>query len=86
MLIENVLDVLFEGGVAIEGGRGSIVGVMLAVLLLGLFTFALGMANVSGIVMSMIVGALLIAAMVLPRLLPHVMRRLPIRRGAAAGA
>ena len=56
------------GGVAIEGGRGSLVGVMLAVLILGLFTFGLGMANVSGIVMSMIVGILLIAAMILPSL------------------
>ena len=42
------------------------VGVMLAVLILGLFTFGLGMANVSGIVMSMIVGILLIVAMILP--------------------
>ena len=58
------------GGIAIEGGRGSIVGTLLAAVLLGSFTFALGMLNVSGIVMSMIVGGLLIAAMVLPRLWP----------------
>jgi len=57
------------GGVAIEGGRGSIVGTMLAVLLLGLFTFAMGMANVTGIVLSMVIGVLLIVSMVLPRLL-----------------
>ncbi len=82
----DAVTMVILGGVAIEGGRGSIVGVMLAVLLLGLFTFALGMANVSGIVMSMIVGVLLIASMVLPRLLPHVMRRLPIRRRAPVGA
>ncbi len=82
----DAVTMVILGGVAIEGGRGSIVGVMLAVLLLGLFTFALGMANVSGIVMSMIVGVLLIASMVLPRLLPHVMRRLPMRRSAPAGA
>jgi len=42
---------------------------MLAVLLLGLFTFAMGMANVTGIVMSMVIGVLLIVSMVLPRLL-----------------
>ncbi|MCW5222148.1 ABC transporter permease [Verminephrobacter aporrectodeae] len=59
------------GGVAIEGGRGSIVGTMLAVLLLGLFSFGMGMANVSGIVMSMVVGVLLIVSMILPRLLPR---------------
>jgi len=65
----DAITMVILGGVAIEGGRGSIVGTMLAVLLLGLFTFAMGMANVSGIVMSMIVGVLLIVAMVLPRLL-----------------
>ena len=64
----DAITMVILGGVAIEGGRGSIVGTMLAVLLLGLFTFGLGMANVSGIVMSMIVGILLIIAMILPGL------------------
>lgn len=65
----DAVTMVILGGVAIEGGRGSIVGVLLSVLLLGLFTFALGMANISGIVMAMIVGVLLIVSMVLPRLL-----------------
>jgi len=63
----EAVTIVILGGVAIEGGRGSIVGVILAAVLLGSFTFALGMLNVSGIVMAMIVGALLIVAMVLPR-------------------
>jgi rhamnose transport system permease protein len=65
----DAITMVILGGVAIEGGRGSIVGTMLAVLLLGLFTFAMGMANVTGIVMSMVIGVLLIVSMVLPRLL-----------------
>lgn len=65
----EAITIVILGGVAIEGGRGSIVGTVLAAVLLGSFTFALGMLNVSGIVMSMIVGTLLIVAMVLPRLL-----------------
>jgi rhamnose transport system permease protein len=65
----DAITMVILGGVAIEGGRGGIVGTMLAVLLLGLFTFAMGMANVTGIVMSMVVGLLLILSMVLPRLL-----------------
>lgn len=65
----DAITMVILGGVAIEGGRGSIVGTMLAVLLLGLFTFAMGMANVTGIVMSMVIGILLIVSMVLPRLL-----------------
>lgn len=72
----DAITMVILGGVAIEGGRGSIVGIMLAVLLLGLFTFAMGMANVTGIVMSMVIGALLIVSMVLPRLLQ--------RKGATA--
>ncbi len=65
----DAITMVILGGVAIEGGRGSIVGTMLAVLLLGLFTFAMGMANVTGIVMSMVIGVLLIVSIVLPRLL-----------------
>lgn len=63
----DAVTIVILGGVAIEGGRGSVVGTVLAAVLLGSFTFALGMLNVSGIVMSMIVGGLLIVAMVLPR-------------------
>ncbi len=65
----DAVTIVILGGVAIEGGRGSIVGTVLAAVLLGSFSFALGMLNVSGIVMSMVVGALLIIAMVLPRAL-----------------
>lgn len=72
----DAITMVILGGVAIEGGRGSIVGTMLAVLLLGLFTFGMGMANVTGIVMSMVIGVLLIVSMVLPRMLK--------RRGAHA--
>jgi len=71
----DAITMVILGGVAIEGGRGSIVGTMLAVLLLGLFTFGMGMANVTGIVMSMVIGALLIVSMVLPRMLKRSGRR-----------
>ena len=64
----DAITMVILGGVAIEGGRGSVVGTMLSVLLLGLLTFGMGMANVTGIVMSMVIGALLIVSMVLPRL------------------
>lgn len=65
----DAITIALLGGVAIQGGRGSLVGVLLAAVLLGAFTFALAMLNVPGIVVTMIVGGLLIAAMVLPRLL-----------------
>ena len=67
----DAITMVILGGVAIEGGKGSIVGTLLAVLVLGVLTFGMGMANITGIVMSMVVGVLLIASMVLPRLVKH---------------
>jgi len=66
----DAITIALLGGVAIQGGRGSMVGVLLAAMLLGAFTFALGMLNVPGIVISTILGGLLIVAMVLPKVLP----------------
>lgn len=65
----DAVTIALLGGVAIQGGRGSMVGVVLAAVLIGAFTFALGMLNVPGIVVSTILGGLLIAAMVLPRIM-----------------
>ncbi|NDY93995.1 ABC transporter permease [Ideonella livida] len=74
----DAITMVILGGVAIEGGRGSIAGTCLAAVLLGGFTFALGMLNVPGIVMSMVVGGLLVGAMVLPRL-GALRKPLPLR-------
>jgi rhamnose transport system permease protein len=43
-----------------SGGVGSILGVVLAALLMDLVTFGLGLLNVPGIVMQIVVGSLLI--------------------------
>lgn len=64
----DAVTIAILGGVAIEGGRGSVLGVLLATALLGGFTFALGMLNVAGMVMTTVAGGLLIGVMVLPRL------------------
>jgi rhamnose transport system permease protein len=74
----DIITMVILGGVAITGGRGSLTGTVLAAVLTGSFTFALGMLNVSGIVMSMIMGVLLILSMVLPRHLR--ITRLPLKR------
>lgn len=64
----EVVTIVVLGGVSILGGSGSILGVVLAALVMGLVTFGLGLLNVPGIVMSIVVGALLIAVIALPRL------------------
>lgn len=64
----EVVTMVVLGGVSILGGSGSIPGVVIAALVMGLVTFGLGLLNVPGIVMSVIIGALLIAVIALPRL------------------
>ena len=64
----EVVTIVVLGGVSILGGSGSIPGVVLAAFVMGLVTFGLGLLNVPGIVMSIIVGLLLIAVIALPRL------------------
>ena len=57
------------GGVAIEGGVGTIPGVVLAAILMGLVTFGLGLLNVPGIVMSVVTGTMLIIVVAVPAML-----------------
>jgi len=63
------------GGVSILGGAGSIVGVVLAALIVGLVTFGLGLLNVPGIVMTIFTGSLLIVVIALPILFRMWRRR-----------
>ena len=63
------------GGVSILGGAGSILGVVLAAFIMGLVTFGLGLLNVPGIVMSIVIGGLLIAVIALPILAGRLQKR-----------
>lgn len=57
------------GGVSVNGGSGTIIGVVLAAVLMGFLTFGLGLLNIPGIVMSIVVGILLIGVVALPKVL-----------------
>lgn len=72
----EVITMVVLGGVSILGGAGSIVGVVLAALIMGLVTFGLGLLNVPGIVMSIVIGALLIAVIALPILAGRLRARM----------
>jgi rhamnose transport system permease protein len=55
--------------VSIAGGAGTIGGVMLAVLTMGVVTYGLALANIPGIYMTIVIGVLLLVTIALPRLL-----------------
>ena len=70
----DVITMVVLGGVGIAGGTGSMAGVVLAVLLLGMISFGLALLNVPGIVASIFIGGLLIGAIALPPLIKKILR------------
>ena len=62
----EIVTMVVLGGVSILGGAGSIAGVVIAAFLMGLVTFGLGLLNVPGIVMSIVIGVMLISVIALP--------------------
>lgn len=62
----EVITMVVLGGVSILGGSGTIPGVALAALIMGMVTFGFGLMNVPGIVMSIFIGLLLIAVIAAP--------------------
>lgn len=72
----EVITMVVLGGIAILGGAGTIQGVFIAAFIMGMISFGLGLLNVPGIVMSIVIGALLIAVIALP----IVVRQLKERR------
>lgn len=70
----SIITMVVLGGVSILGGSGTIIGVFIAVFLMGLVTFGLGLLNVPGIVMSIVVGGMLIGVIATPILLNKFIR------------
>ena len=79
----EIVTMVVLGGVSILGGSGTIPGVVIAALVLGMVTFGFGLLNVPGIVMSIFTGLLLIAVIALPRLVAMGAARRARRRAAA---
>jgi len=71
----EIVTMVVLGGVNILGGSGTIPGVVIAAIVMGMVTFGLGLLNVPGIVMSIFVGLLLIAVIALPMLIRRSRKR-----------
>lgn len=69
----EIVTMVVLGGVSIAGGAGTIPGVVIAVFVLGLTTFELTLNNVPGIVINVILGLLLVAAIALPILVRRIL-------------
>jgi rhamnose transport system permease protein len=61
-----VVTAVVLGGVDINGGRGTIGGVVLALVLLGTIRNGMGLANIGGPTQTVVLGALLVAGVLRP--------------------
>jgi rhamnose transport system permease protein len=77
----TVVTIVLFGGVSIFGGRGSILGVVLAVLIVGCIQEALTLKNVAADVQNIVIGALLLISVIVPNTADGLQR---IRAGARA--
>lgn len=71
----EIITVVILGGVSILGGSGKILGVVLAVFVMGMVMFGFGLMNVPGIVMSIFIGSMLIATLLISNFLNQVLRQ-----------
>jgi rhamnose transport system permease protein len=74
----NVVAIVLFGGVSIFGGRGSIVGVILAVVIFGCLQTAMTLRNHSADVQNVVVGGLLLVSVIAPSG-AEALRRLRLR-------
>jgi rhamnose transport system permease protein len=61
-----VITAVVLGGVAINGGKGSMLGAVLSLLLIGLMRFGMGLLNIQGQVQGVAIGLLLILSILVP--------------------
>ena len=71
----EVVTMVVLGGININGGSGSIPGIVLAAIIMGLVTFGFGLLNVPGIVMSIFIGLLLILVIAVPVIAARIGQR-----------
>ena len=79
----TVITITVLGGVSIFGGSGTMVGAVLALVLVGVLRFGMGLINLQGQVQDIVIGLLLILSILLPRLGSSIQLRLLWRRDAS---
>jgi rhamnose transport system permease protein len=81
----DIITIVLLGGVSIFGGSGSLVGTLLAVLIVLNLRNGMALMNVTGHIQTGVIGILLIASVIAPRLSLGALLARP-RRGAGEGA
>lgn len=87
-MILFVVTAVVLGGVDINGGRGTVLGVVLALFLLGTLRNGMGLANIAGPTQTVVLGGLLVVGVLYPvlaTLINHSRRLFRTRTARKAG-
>lgn len=80
----SVITAAVLGGVDINGGKGTMLGAVLSLLLIGLMRFGMGLLNIQGQVQGVAIGLLLVLSILIPGLLQQLSNvRRSLKRSAA---
>ena len=74
------------GGVTVQGGKGTVIGVVLSLLLIGVINNALTLVDVSNEILTIVTGSLVILSVLLPNLITATREKLQMvkrQRGSA---
>lgn len=82
----TVVTVVLLGGVNIFGGRGSLLGVVLAIFIVAILQDVLSLLNISGDIQSLTIGLLLILSVLGPNIARRIQGVLAPRRLAAGSS
>lgn len=63
------------GGISTDGGKGTMVGAVISIFIIGLLRYGLGLINLSGQTIRIIIGALLITIVLYPTVLNAIRSR-----------
>jgi rhamnose transport system permease protein len=66
----DVIAMVVLGGISTAGGKGKMIGAIIAVFLIGFLRYGLGLINMPAQVLMIIIGLLLIVAVMVPNLKP----------------
>jgi rhamnose transport system permease protein len=76
----SAIAAVFLGGVTVQGGKGTITGVVLSLLLIGIINNVLTLADVPSEVLRIVTGSLLIISILLPNVIASAHERLRLMK------
>ncbi len=76
----SAIAAVFLGGVTVQGGKGTVTGVVLSLLLIGIINNVLTLADVANEILRIVTGSLLIASILLPNLIASARERWKVRQ------